>query len=207
MANASFFAHYPAGPDLPRRPRPSSEDLRRRGLLRADGSVAPAAYVAFYAGDWDSAAWLYRMIGGLWRDPARGKVPIGWAVNPNLEDRFRPGLAWIRRTATANDVFIAGDSGAGYLNPGFLDEPRPHSGLPSGLAVWTAHCERYYRRWGLSLTGFVIDGTARGLPPAGLDAYARFSPDGVVAQKCPLAGLHGDMPLLRAGGDLPGDAA
>ena len=35
-----------------------------------------------------------------------------------------------------NDWFVAGDSGAGYLNPGNLTPPRAHSGLSSGLAAW-----------------------------------------------------------------------
>ncbi len=204
MANASFFQHYPyRPPELPAR-SPSGSDLRRRGFLSADGKVVPAPYVAFYAGDWDSAAWVYRRMPDLWRDPNRGRVPLGWAVNPNLEDRMRPALAWLLRTATENDVFIAGDSGAGYLNPGFLEEPRVHSGLPGGLAAWAEHCERYYRRWGLTVTGFVIDGNARGLSEKGLEAYARFSPGGIVAQKCPLTGLHGEMPIVRASGDLSG---
>jgi putative glycoside hydrolase with GxGYxYP motif/GxGYxY motif-containing protein len=207
MANASFFQHLPWKPPAWKSQAPSEADLRSRGLLGTDGKVVPAQYVAFYAGDWDSAAWVYRMMPGIWNDPARGKVPIGWAVNPNLEERFRPGLEWIRRTATANDFFVAGDSGAGYLNPGYLEEPRVHSGLPGGLEAWARHCEMYYRRWGITLTGFIIDGNARGLSPAGYAAYARFSPDGVVPQKCPVAAVESGMPVLRASGDLGGSPA
>jgi hypothetical protein len=207
MANASFFQHDPWKPPVWKSQEPSEADLKKRGFLTEAGRVAPAPYVAFYAGDWDSAAWLYRKMPGIWSDPARGKVPIGWAVNPNLEERFRPGLAWIRRTATSNDFFIAGDSGAGYLNPGYLEEPRVHSGLPGGLEVWARHCEKYYRRWGITLTGFIIDGNARGLSPKGFEAYARFSPDGVVPQKCPVTAIHGGMPVLRASGDLSGSPA
>jgi len=204
MANASFFQHYPLKSLYRQKPRPREEDLRKRGLLAEDGSVVPAPYAAFYVGDWDSAAWVYRRMPSLWQDPNRGRVPLGWAVNPNLEERFPLGLAWMRRSATGADHFIAGDSGAGYLNPGYLEEPRVHSGLPDGLEVWVRHCRRYYRRWDITLTGFIIDGYARGLSRRGFESYARFSPDGIVPQKCPLTGLYGDMPLLRASGDLSG---
>jgi len=63
----------------------------------------------------------------------------------------------------------------------------------------------YYKQWGLSITGFVIDGEAPGLNEAGLDAYERFSPDGIVPQKVPLTLLHGEMPVLRAGMDVNQD--
>lgn len=40
----------------------------------------------------------------------------------------------------------------------------------------------------------------------GLDAYARFSPDGIVPQKAPVSGIHRGMPILRSDFDLtPGD--
>ena len=116
-------------------------------------------------------------------------------------------MAWARERRTANDWFVAGDSGAGYLNPGYLTTPRPHSGLPSGLAAWERYCEQLYRQWDLSLTGFVIDGYARGLDKAGLDAYARFSPDGIVAQQIGRQGVHGTMPYLRMATDLHGSPA
>ena len=35
-----------------------------------------------------------------------------------------------------------------------------------------------------------------------LDAYARFSPNGIVPQKCELASLHNGMPVLRSDWDL-----
>jgi len=86
-----------------------------------------------------------------------------------------------------------------------LQEPRGISGLPSGLDAWARHCRPFYRRWDLTITGFIIDGYAPGLTPAGLDCYASFSPNGIVPQKIPMTLLHGDMPVLRADHDLPDD--
>jgi hypothetical protein len=161
--------------------------------------------VAHYAGDYDSAAWMYWKLPSIWNDAARGKVPLSWAFNPNLAERFPLGMMWTRQTRTPNDFFIAGDSGAGYLNPGYLSEPRTHSGLPSGMAAWERHNSAFFKQWDISLTGFIIDGYAPGLIKEGLDAYARFSPDGIIAQRIPKIGMHQAMPYLRMGIDLPDD--
>jgi len=111
-------------------------------------------------------------------------------------------LDYRRRTATKNDYFASADNGAGYLMPGMLQAPRPVSGLPDGTAAWVDHNKPYYDRWGLSITGFIIDGNAPGLNQEGFDAYAKFSPNGIVPQKCPLTLLHGNMPVIRAGDDV-----
>jgi hypothetical protein len=158
-------------------------------------------------GDYDSAAWLYHKLPEMWRDPARGAIPLSWPFNPNLCDRFPLGMAWAREHRTTNDWFVAGDSGAGYLNPGCLTPPRSYSDLPSGLAAWEKRCVPLYQQWDISLTGFVIDGYAPGLAPEGLDAYSRFSPGGLIAQKIPAQGLHNGMPFLRMSSDLDGTPA
>ena len=80
------------------------------------------------------------------RNPARGQTPLGWAFDPNLADRAPQALVYAYRHATTNDFFIAGDSGAGYLNPRALTV-RPDSQLPSGLDAWTGHCQFDFARW------------------------------------------------------------
>lgn len=207
MANASVYRHYPLRPSYPQNPRPTVADLKARGFVNADGSVSPRRYAMFYVGDYDSAAWLYRAISQFWDDPNRGAVPLNWAFNPNLGDRMAPALAYTRRTRTSNDFFVAGDTGAGYVNPGMLQAPREFSGLPSGLPAWAEHCERYYRRWDLSITGFIIDGFAPGLNREGLATYQQFSPDGLAAQKIAPLGLSGTMPYTRMDIDLPRDTS
>lgn len=202
MANASVYQHFPLQATYPQ-PSPSTDAaLRRLGYLDAQGHVVPKNYAAIYAGDYDSAAWLYQRLPDLWEDPARGSVPLGWAFNPTLAARFPVGLAYARRTATPNDTFITGDSGAGYLNPGFLTPPRRWSDLPSGLPAWEAHSRREYKRWDLRVTGFIIDGNAPPMSDQTLRAYARFSPGGVVAQKIPERSLVDGVPFLRMGADL-----
>lgn len=206
IANASFTRHLPLRASNPQRPAPDRATLRQRGLLQADGSVKPGRYFAFYVGDFDSPAWLYHTMPSLWSDPARGSVPLSWAFDPNLCLRAAPAMAWTRATATAQDSFVAGDSGAGYLNPGSLEAPRP-SGLPSGMATWAAHCRRFYRQWDLQVTGFIIEGNSPGMGPDGLKAYSTFSPGGIVGQKLPHRGLSDGMPVLAMATDIGGSAS
>lgn len=207
MANASIHGLFPLKRRYPQSNLPTTASLKARGYLLEDGSVAPRAFCSIYVGDYDSASWLYQRVPDIWDDPVRGSIPLGWAVNPNLAERFAFGINYIRRTASPNDTFLAGDSGAGYLNPGNLVPPRKWSDLPSGLAVWEAHCRRWYARFGLIVTGFVIDGNAPGMSADVLSAYARFSPGGVVAQKVPRQALVDGVAFLRMGPDLTGDAA
>jgi len=196
MANASFYRHQPL-PVYPLEvPRSSSEWHEPEG-------VSPKRYITFYVGDWDSAAWMYQMLPGLWDDPERGSVPMGWAFNPNLSARFPAAFWYTRATRTENDWFVSGDCGAGYLNPSLLEEPRP-SGLPSAVDLWRRHCQAWYQQFGLGITGFVIDGYAPSMSESVLDAYAKISPVGTIEQNPKKVGMHKGMPLIRMSDDLSG---
>lgn len=65
--------------------------------------------------------------------------------------------------------------------------------------------QKYYNKWGLSITGFIIDGLAPGLNKEGLDCYASFSPNGIVPQKTITALLHNNMPIIQADWDINDD--
>lgn len=178
MANASFFAHYPLKRRYPQpNAKPPRQHWQRAGWLTPDGQVAPKLYVGHYVGDYDSPSWLYKAVPAFFNDPQRGQVPLGWAFDPNLADRAPHVLAYAYRHATKNDFFIAGDSGAGYLNPRGLTV-RPDSQLPPALDLWTDYCRSHYRRWDMSITGFVLDGSSGASTELEFAAYRSFSPDG-----------------------------
>jgi hypothetical protein len=205
MANASFHQHYPLEARYPQPNRPPTPAAwEAQGWVTPEGPVANRLFVGHYVGDYDSPAWLYKAVPAFFRDPALGRQPLAWAFNPNLADRAPQALVYARRHATTNDWFVAGNSGAGYLNPRALTV-RPDSGLPSGLDTWAAHCAPAYERWGLTITGFVLDGSAGASTDLEFAAYARFSPDGL--------GTHFERgPALRVGvatcpeWDLPDNA-
>ena len=203
LANASFWTHYPLQEKYPQK-WVTIEDLKKRGYLDENGEVdfKGRNFYIFYVGDYDASSWVAQRTPTIWDDKNRGEIPMMWAISPVLEERVPMALAYFRETATPNDYFVAADNGAGYLNPGMLQEPRAISGLKSGLDTWAKHCKKYYERWDLSVTGFVIDGNAPGLSEEGLDCYASFSPNGIVPQKIPLTLLHGEMPVLRSDDDV-----
>ena len=206
MANASFFRFYPLAPRYPQpNPKPGPVEWRRRGWVSADGRLAHRLFVAHYVGDYDAPSWLYKAVPSFFRDPARGQAPLGWAFDPSLADRAPQALAYAYRHATTNDFFITGDSGAGYLNPRALTV-RPDSGLPSGLAAWTAHCRPYYTRWDMSLTGFMLDGAAGASTPLEFSAYRSFSPDGAGTHYEDQPAVHNGLATCREV-DLPDDVA
>ena len=209
MANASFFAHYPLEEKYPQA-WVTHESLRERGYLTADGKVdfRGRQFVVFYVGDYDCAAWLYQRMPDIWNDPNRGKVPLMWSISPILDRRAPMAMDWLRKTATANDYFAAADNGAGYCEPGMLQEPREISGLPSGVEAWGRHNRTCFDRWGLTITGFIIYAHGPELNEAGLDCYASFSPNGIVPQRGPATAIYRNMPILRHDHDVnEGDPA
>jgi hypothetical protein len=204
MANASFHRHYPLA-DRYRQPnpRPGIDRWRTRGYVTSDGRVASRFYLGHYVGDYDSPSWLYKAVAAFWNDPDRGSVPLGWAFNPSLAQRAPQALAHAYRHATTNDFFIAGNSGAGYVNARALTV-RPDSGLPSALELWRRHCQEWYQRWDMTITGFVLDGSAGASTETEFAIYRGFSPNGL--------GTHFERgPAMRAGiptcpeTDLPDD--
>lgn len=162
MSNASVFRHFPLRRKAPNRPplaRPPYDPQK--------------VYVHLHLGDYDSAAWIWFHGRHLWDDPARGRIPLSWGFNPNLAERVPPLFAHFFDTATPNDYFVGADTGAGYLNPGFLDD--------AGLERWVEQCTTYYERLGYEHTGWALNGWAGSLSAKVRDAFARCSPGGVVA--------------------------
>lgn len=206
LANASFWQHFPLKKKY-EQTWVTAAELQKRGYLKPDGQInyQNRKFIIFYVGDYDASSWVSQTTPTLWDNPDRGKVPLMWSISPVLEQRVPMALAYRRETASKNDYFAAADNGAGYLMPGMLQEPRPISGLPDGLQAWVNHNKPYYKRWDLSITGFIIDGHAPGLNSKGLDAYASFSPNGIVPQKVPLTLLHGNMQVIRADYDIVQD--
>lgn len=212
MANASFWQHFPLKDRYPQK-WVTSEELKKRGYLTEDGQVdfKRRDFIIFYVGDYDSASWVYQRTMDIWDDPNRGKIPLMWCISPIIDKRAPMAMDYIRRTATSNDYFAAADNGAGYLNPGMLRDSgthRPISNLPGDLSVWRDHCSKYYKKWGLTITGFIIDGYAEGMGGPELDCYETFSPNGVVWQKGAISYLHHNLPVLRSDWDInDGDPA
>jgi hypothetical protein len=203
IANASFYQHYPLKSFYPQNPKPTLDDLKQKGYITPDGKVTPKVYLCFYMGDFDSSAWLNQKVPEWWSDPAHGEITCIFPFNPNLSRRVPHVFDYVRTHATAQDWFIYGDCGAGYLNPGMLIASNRETGMPSGWNAWIEHNMRYRNQFDLTITGFIIDGYAPGLDKEGFEAYYQFSPDGITAQKIPVIGCYEQkLPYVRMGVDL-----
>ena len=190
LANASAYMHYPAAQRYTQNPRPAIPALENK------------TYVLIYMGDYDSAAWLSSQIPSVWDDPARGGLPLAWAFNPNLADRVPYAFDYVYTTKTANDWFVAGDSGAGYLNPNLLTGDRLGSGIEDALGLWEEHNLLYYSRFDLDVTGFVINGFHGDMPLRVQQSYTHFSPRGVGMQLGFDQPRVGNTPFVRHNADI-----
>lgn len=203
LANASFWQHYPLKEKYEQK-WVSDEELKAKGFVDEKGKLIENGkdYYIFYVGDYDAASWLSQTTASIWDDPNRGKVPLMWSISPILDRRAPMAMEYRWESASENDYFAAADNGAGYLMPGMLQVPRPISNLPDATIQWANHNKPYYQKWGMSITGFIIDGEAPGLNKDGMEAYSKFSPNGIVPQKVPISMLFEGMPVLKSDEDV-----
>jgi len=88
-----------------RQPQPPSPPLENK------------IYVTFTVSEGDNLQYNEHRLRRLWDDPGRGSVPINWSTSPLLADVARNFLGHYQRTATRNDLLVAGPSGGGYIYP------------------------------------------------------------------------------------------
>ena len=86
-------------------------------------------FVSFTISDGDNLQYDQHRMAQLWQDKARGALPIGWTISPALAQAAPTLAAYYARTASANDEFIAGPSGAGYMFPSNWPEAELNSFL------------------------------------------------------------------------------
>ena len=72
-------------------------------------------YVTFETNEGDTPRLLVSAMVSAWASPQRGSLPIAWAIDPLLAERFPALFDFYASTATRNDSFIAGTAGAGYV--------------------------------------------------------------------------------------------
>ncbi len=175
LANCSVFSRYEQQLEY------SQAEKREKALSNLPAYEDFTYYIYIYGGDYDAASWTYHIAAnGTWQSKDRGKIPLSWAFNPNLMERVPMLWDVFYATATENDYFIGGDSGAGYVNPMLLREKnRKHSTLPDGLDEWAKWCTQWYKKADLSITGMILDGNNGYADQKVLEAYLQFSADGI----------------------------
>ncbi len=117
--------------------------IKQATEVKQTSMLATKVYVSFTMSDGDNLQYNQHRMLKLWRDPARGSVPIGWTISPVLPQAAPNMAAYYTRTATHNDELIAGPSGAGYIFPSRW----PKEYLPAFLE----RTGQFMRDWNLSL--------------------------------------------------------
>lgn len=74
-------------------------------------------YLSFIVSDGDNLQYIQRRMLALWRDPARGSVPLGWTFSPTLQEAAPAIYNYYLDSATPNDELVSGPSGAAYMFP------------------------------------------------------------------------------------------
>lgn len=105
------------------------------GLLRTY-----TRYLAFETNEGDTPRILTSQFTSAWLSPHRGSVPISWAVDSFLGELFPEIWNFYAGNTTANDTFVSGVDGAGYI---FLD-----SLSPAEARVYESRAGRALRRSG-----------------------------------------------------------
>lgn len=98
-------------------------------------------YVSFTMSDGDNVQYMQHYMYVLWQNPSRGKVPIGWTVQPLSLDLDPAMLDYYWSTATTNDCLVAGPSGAGYNRINYWSA--------ANIAAYTTASASYLQRSGM----------------------------------------------------------
>lgn len=73
-------------------------------------------YVSLILSDGDNAQYMEHVMKMWWENPNRGKVPIGWTIDPLVCDLDPAMINYYWSTASSNDCLISGPDGAGYAH-------------------------------------------------------------------------------------------
>ena len=143
-------------------------------------------YYAVYVGDYDSSAWLKQHINNMWikKDRNLGAVTMMWSINPNLSERIPVVFDYMYENMSDKDYFAGGDGGAGYIVPEALFTGRTmvYSGLQRPASYGNAdvkfanYSKPFYDRFGMDMTGFIINSDHRTLTKEVANAIAMYSP-------------------------------
>ncbi len=136
--------------------------------------VQDKVYAVVAVADGDNLDFVAHRMKEMWAEPSRGTFPVAWSLNPLLADLAPPYMAYYYDSATPDDRFVAGPSGAGYLYPDFTG--------PADLAAYLQFSKRYLERADMDVAWVLSAFTASEIPhsPASLSAYVDgLSPRGI----------------------------
>jgi hypothetical protein len=172
IANCSFFQHLPSLTPGECEHPPLPEEKFEEGTT----------YLCFFMLDYDGSAWVNQLPTAIYNDPARGNMPLNWAINPVINDRIPHAMRFLHEKRTENDIFGLEDDGVGYIDPQYLDGKRLGSVQESGIPQYERFAAKYHRSLGIKYTAFYI---APGFSSPWIDMAARLTPGGFGSERIP----------------------
>lgn len=150
-------------------------EVRRQPTPSAAPPLENKTYAVVAVPDGDNLDFVAGRMHALWTEPQRGTFPIAWSLSPLLADLAPPYLDYYYATATSEDRFVMGPSGAGYLYPDYLG--------PGDLNPYLETTARYANETGMDVLWLLNAFVASEIPyePSTLSAYvAAARPRGMV---------------------------
>lgn len=121
----------------------------------------------------DSQWYWQQYQGKLWQDPARGRVPINWSLNPTVSDVMPPVLGWFYEQSTPKDLLYCAISGLGYMNSRVYGSRFRPEDRDRVWKEYAAELDRYMKELDLDMLGLYAG--SWGEPHGGMDEiYGRF---------------------------------
>jgi hypothetical protein len=97
-------------------------------------------YVLLETNEGDTPRIVVSAFSRSWADPRRGSLPISWAIDPALGQEFPALFDYFASTAGANDSFISGPGGCGYVYFGRMSDPQ--------IKSFATRCGRLMKEYG-----------------------------------------------------------
>lgn len=162
----------------------------------AEMELENKCYVCIHMADYDSTTPLYDFMPDKWNNASRGKLPLGWGINPNLMETYPDIFEYLYAEKSENDWFVADASAAGYFNPNRI--------RPEHWDMVAEHNKFFYHAADMSVSPMVLDWEE----PTALskDQFAKFSPDGYSTIIMDMHGNGGKAPEAHIWGDMPVDS-
>jgi GxGYxYP putative glycoside hydrolase C-terminal domain/GxGYxY sequence motif in domain of unknown function N-terminal len=105
--------------------------------------LAKKIYLTLTMVEGDNIQYNQHRMRQIWDDAGRGLVPLNWSVSVLLLDIAPSMLHYFQKTQTANDLLVAGPSGAGYTYPAVWPT--------EDLRAFTRRSGEYMQRTGMDL--------------------------------------------------------
>lgn len=144
----------------------TAKDLKQNNLPKEKIKAEKGKhYVAVVMSDGDNVQWMTRGFSTsdkYYGSPYRGSFPMTWTTSPALYDLAPDILSGLYHSATANDLFLAGPSGVGYINATEYNQ--------NSLASYAAYTAGYMQATDMQYINFLDNAADKKM----LDAFSAY---------------------------------